>query len=74
MEAASFLVPSASVARPDAQHVMTIVYQTSRRETVVVRCVVSRELADKLRRKATEENSTLSDMVARLLAAAIEKE
>jgi hypothetical protein len=53
---------------------MTIVYQTSRRETVVVRCVVSRELADKLRRKATEENSTLSDMVARLLAAAIEKE
>jgi hypothetical protein len=60
---------------------MTLNYPPFKRATknkpesgVVVRCVVSRELADKLRRKATEENSTLSDMVARLLAAAVEKE
>jgi hypothetical protein len=40
---------------------------------VVVRTVVSVELADKLRRKATEENCALSDMVARLLARAVEE-
>jgi hypothetical protein len=41
---------------------------------VVVRSVVSRELADKLRIRATEERLTLSEMVARLLARAVEKE
>jgi hypothetical protein len=41
---------------------------------VVVRTVVSLELADRLRRMATEENCTLSDMVARLLARTVEKE
>jgi hypothetical protein len=40
---------------------------------VVVRTVVSVELADKLRRMATEENRTLSDMIALLLARAVEK-
>ena len=39
---------------------------------VVVRTVVSVELADKLRRMATEENRTLSDMIALLLARAVE--
>jgi hypothetical protein len=61
--------------------VMTLIYPSFGRATknkrergVEVRSVVSRELADKLRRKATEENRTLSDMVARLLARAVEKE
>lgn len=39
--------------------------KTKRESGVVVRTTVSIELADKLRRKATEENLTLSDMVAR---------
>ncbi|MGB8630087.1 MAG: hypothetical protein WCD69_11950 [Xanthobacteraceae bacterium] len=40
----------------------------------VVRTTVSVELADKLRKMAAEENRTLSDMVAWLLATAVEKE
>ena len=39
----------------------------------MVRCVVSRELADKLREMATKENRTLSAMIALLLARAVEK-
>jgi hypothetical protein len=78
LEAASFFVPSASVARRDAQHVMTLNYppratKKKREGGVVVRTVVSVELADKMRRMATEENCTLSDMIALLLARAVEK-
>jgi hypothetical protein len=68
------LCPSAIVARRDAQHVMTLNYPKKHEGGVVVRCVVSRELADKLRRKATKENLTFSDLVARLLARAVENE
>jgi hypothetical protein len=72
LEAASFFVSSASVARRDAQHVMTL--NPKKRDVgVVVRTVASVELADKLRRMATEENRTLSDMIALLLARAVEK-
>jgi hypothetical protein len=76
LEAASFFVPSASVARRDAQHVMTLNYPpraTKKKREGVVRTVVSVELADKMRRMATEENCTLSDMIALLLARAVEK-
>jgi hypothetical protein len=52
---------------------MTLNYPKKRDVGVVVRCVVSVELADRLRRMATEENRTLSDMIALLLARAVEK-
>jgi hypothetical protein len=39
---------------------------------VAVRSVVSRELADTLRRIATEENCTLSDLIAVLLERAVQ--
>lgn len=41
---------------------------------IVVRSVVQRELADKLREMAARENRTLSAMIALLLARAVEKE
>jgi hypothetical protein len=47
--------------------------KNQRERGVVVRCVVSRELADKLRQMATKENRTLSAMIALLLARAVEK-
>ena len=40
---------------------------------IVVRSVVQRELADKLREMAARENRTLSAMIALLLARAVEK-
>jgi hypothetical protein len=59
---------------------MTLIYPSFGRATknkrengVAVRSVVSRELADKLRRIATEENRTLSDLIALLLASAVQK-
>jgi hypothetical protein len=59
---------------------MTLIYPTFGRATknkredgVAVRSVVSRELADTLRRIATEGNRTLSDLIALLLATAVEK-
>jgi hypothetical protein len=60
---------------------MTIIYPSFGRATkikreggVAVRSVVSREVADKLRRTATDENRTLSDLIAELLANAVQKE
>jgi hypothetical protein len=60
---------------------MTIIYPSFGRATkikreggVAVRSVVSREVADKLRRIATDENRTLSDLIAELLANAVQKE
>jgi hypothetical protein len=41
---------------------------------VQVRSVVSREVADELRMMATVESCTLSDMIARLLTGAVQKE
>jgi CopG-like RHH_1 or ribbon-helix-helix domain, RHH_5 len=38
-----------------------------------VRSVLPREIADKLRMMATEENCTLSDMIALLLKRAVEE-
>ena len=60
------------------QHVMTLNYppratKKKREGSVVVRSVVSVELADKLRQMATDENCTLSDMIALLLARAAKK-
>jgi len=59
---------------------MTLIYpsfgratKNKREDGVAVRSVVSRELADKLRRIATEENRTLSDLIALLLARAVQK-
>jgi hypothetical protein len=50
------------------------VQQKKKREgSIVVRSVVSVELADKLRQMATEGNCTLSDMIALLLARAVKK-
>jgi hypothetical protein len=51
---------------------MALNYPKKHEAGVVVRTVVSVELADKLRRMATEENRTLSDMIALLLARAVE--
>ncbi|MFY9837171.1 MAG: hypothetical protein WAK55_12005 [Xanthobacteraceae bacterium] len=48
--------------------------KSKRDDGVVVRAIVSVELADKLRMMATEENCTLSDMIALLLARAVDKE
>ena len=60
---------------------MTVIYSHFGRATknkreggVAVRSVVSRELADTLRRIATDENRTLSDLIAELLANAVQKE
>jgi hypothetical protein len=60
---------------------MTLVDPSFRRATkkkpevgVVVRSVVSRETADRLREMATEDRLTLNDMIARLLAKAVKKE
>jgi hypothetical protein len=47
--------------------------KNKREDGVAVRSVVSRELADKLRRIAAEENHTLSDLIALLLARAVQK-
>ena len=52
---------------------MTGATKNQREGSVTVRSVVSRELADKLREMATEENRTLSAMIALLLARAVEK-
>jgi hypothetical protein len=41
---------------------------------VEVRSVVPRELADELRMMATQERCTLSDMIARLLVGAVQKD
>jgi CopG-like RHH_1 or ribbon-helix-helix domain, RHH_5 len=61
--------------------VTTLIHPSLRRATkyqrepgIVVRSVVPRELADKLRERAARENRTLSVMIARLLARAVEKE
>jgi hypothetical protein len=60
---------------------MTLIYpsygratKNKREDCVAIRSVVSRELADKLRRIAGEENRTLSDLIALLLARAVQKE
>jgi hypothetical protein len=60
---------------------MTLIYPTFGRATknkrddgVAVRSIVSRGVADKLRRIATDENRTLSDLIAELLANAVQKE
>lgn len=53
---------------------MTDATKSKREGGVVVRSTVPVELADKLRRRATEENRTLSDMIAWLLARAVDKE
>ena len=47
--------------------------KNKREDGVAVRSVVPRELADKLRRIATEENRTLSDLIALMLARAVQK-
>ena len=59
---------------------MTLVYSSFRRATkkqqepgIGVRAVLPREIADKLRMMATEENCTLSDMIALLLKRAVEE-
>ena len=52
---------------------MTGATKNQREGGVTVRSVVSRELADKLREMATEENRTLSAMIALLLARQLEK-
>ena len=44
--------------------------KNKREDGVAVRSIVSREVADKLRRMATDENRTLSDLIAVLLARA----
>jgi hypothetical protein len=50
------------------------VQQKNKREDgVVVRHVVSRELADKLRRIAAEENHILGDLIALPLARAVQE-
>jgi hypothetical protein len=48
--------------------------KNKREDGVAVRSIVSREVADKLRRMATDENRTLSDLIAELLASAVQKE
>jgi hypothetical protein len=60
---------------------MTLIYpsfgratKNKRQDGVAIRSVVSRELADTLRRIATEENRTLSDLIALMLARAVGKE
>jgi hypothetical protein len=60
---------------------MTLIYpsygratKNKREDGVAIRSVVSRELADKLRRIAAEENRTLGDLIALLLARAVQKE
>jgi len=58
---------------------MTLIHPPSRRATktqrepgIVVRAVVPRELADKLREMASRENRTLSAMIEQLLTRAVE--
>jgi len=60
---------------------MTLIYpsfgralKNKREGGIVVRSVVPREVADKLREMATRENRSLNAMIAPLLARAVEKE
>jgi len=59
---------------------MTLIHPSLKRATkkqqepgIGVRSVLPREIADKLRMMATEENCTLSDMIALLLKRAVEE-